>query len=114
MKTEVLCKLILGEIDNGTLPFYRSVLLEEPLSAIRDPLWLAAVTLARKLNGEGQETILALMRQAAVDASSTLLGAIDGNTSLDGEFIEVALTDKEGEQHSGDLQDEFLRQVEEK
>jgi len=43
-----------------------------------------------------------------------LLGAIDGNTSLDEEFIEVALTDKEGTQHNGDLQDEFLRQVEEK
>jgi len=71
MKTEALCKLILGEIDNGTLPFYRSVLLDEPLSAVRDPLWLAAATAARKLDGEGQEAILALLRQAAIDASST-------------------------------------------
>jgi len=114
MNTEALCKLILDEIDNGTLPFYRDVLLEEPLSAIRDPLWLAAATVARKLDGEGQATVLALMRQAAIDASSTLLGAIDGNTSLDEEFIEVALTDKEGTQHNGGLQDEFLRQVEER
>ncbi len=114
MKTEALCKLILGEIDNGTLPFYRNILLAEPLSAIRDPLWLAAATVARKLDSEGQEAILALMRQAAIDASSTLLGAIDGSTSLDEEFIEVTLTDIDGTQHSSDLQDEFLRQVEEK
>jgi|SRR5690606_19034267 len=114
MNTEALCKLILGEIDNGTLPLYRHVLLDEPLSAIRDPLWLAAATVARKLDDEGQAAILALMRQAAIDASSTLLGAIDGSTSLDEAFIEVALTDNEGTQHNGDLQDEFLRQVDEK
>ena len=58
MKTEALCKLILGEIDNGTLPFYRSVLLEEPLSSIRDPLWLTAATVARKLDGEDQKLFL--------------------------------------------------------
>lgn len=114
MKTEALCKLILGEIDNGTLPFYRDVLLSEPLSAIRDPLWLAAATVTRKLDAEGQEAILALMRQAAIDASSTLLGAIDGNTSLEEEFIDVTLTDKDGTVHNGDLEEEFLRQVEEK
>jgi hypothetical protein len=114
MKTEALCKLILGEIDNGTLPFYRNVLLDEPLSAIHDPVWLAAATLARQLDDEGQEAILALMRQVAIDASSALLGAIDGNTSLNEEFIEVVLTDKEGTQHNGNLQDDFLRQAEEK
>jgi hypothetical protein len=114
MKTEALCKLILDEIESGTLPFYRDVLLNEPLSAIRDPLWLASATLARKLDAEGQNVVLALMRQAAVDATSTLLGAIDGNTSLSEEFIEVSLTDTEGTQHSGELQDEFLRQVEER
>ena len=54
------------------------------------------------------------MRQAVIDASSTLLGAIDGSTSLDEEFIEVTLTDMDGTQHGGDLQDELLRQVEEK
>ena len=80
MKPVALCKLILGEIDNGTLPFYRNILLDEPLSAIRDPIWIAAATVARKLDGKGQDAILALMRQAAIDASSTLLGAIDGST----------------------------------
>ena len=112
MNTEALCNLILGEIDESTLPFYRDVLLNEPVSAIKDPLWLAAATLARTLSTTEQEVILALMRQAAIDASSTLLGAIDGNTSLNEQFVELSLTDADGVQHSGELQDEFLRQAE--
>lgn len=112
MNTEALCKLILSEIDESTLPFYRDVLLSEPITAIKDPLWLAAAELARTLAPKEQEIILALMRQAAVDASSTLLGAIDGNTSLDEQFVELSLTDNEGVEHRGELQDEFLRQAE--
>ncbi len=112
MNTEALCNLILGEIDESTLPFYRDVLLNEPVSAIKDPLWLAAATLARTLSTTEQEVILALMRQAAIDASSTLLGAIDGNTSLNEQFVELSLIDADGVQQSGELQDEFFRQAE--
>lgn len=53
MKTEALCKLILGEIDNSIFPFYQSVLLDEALAAIRDPRWVAAATVSRKLDSEG-------------------------------------------------------------
>jgi len=112
MNTEALCKLILSEIDESTLPFYRDVLLSEPVTAIKDPLWLAAAELARTLPPKNQEIILPRMRQAALDASSTLLGAIDGNTSLNEQFVELSLTDSEGVEHRGELQDEFLRQAE--
>jgi hypothetical protein len=111
MKTEYLCQLILDELDSGTMPFYRDTLLIEPLESLRDPLWQAAASLMRKLDSNAQNVVLGLMRQAAVDASATILGAIDGNTSLGERFVELSLTDGDGKQHSGELQDEFVRQA---
>ena len=113
MKTETLCQLVLDELDNGTMTFYRDVLFNEPLSVIRDPMWQAAAILARKLAGDEQEVLLSLMRRASIDATSTLFGAIDGNTSLADQFIELSLNDSEG-QCSDDLQDIFIRLSEQK
>ena len=84
------------------------MLLNEQLSVIHDPIWHAAAILCRKLTGDEQEVMLALMHVAATDATSTLFGAIDGNTSLADQFIELSLIDSKG-QHSDELQDTFIR-----
>lgn len=67
--------------------------------------------LARTLSAEERETLLAFARQVAVDACSTVCVALDGNTSLAGQFFEFSLVDEQGQQHVGALQEGFLELV---
>ncbi|MDN3543997.1 MAG: hypothetical protein ACK4S6_17230 [Roseateles asaccharophilus] len=108
MKTSVLCEAVYREACEETSAFYRRMIEEESLDAVRDPLWKKIIQLARALDTTDRETLIAFAKQASIDAVSTVFGGIDGNTSLAGQFFSLTLVDGEGRQHAGDLQDEFL------
>lgn len=75
---------------------------------VSDEDWRSFIALARSLSKEQRETLLAFARQSAVDAISTFCGGIDGTTQLGGQFVSLSLIDEEGQQHAGELQDQFL------
>lgn len=108
MKTSDLCKAIYREACDETSAFYRRMIEEESLEAVKDPLWRKILVLARSLDSTDRETLLDFSRQASIDAISTICGGIDGNTSLAGEFYSLTLVDSDGKQHAGDLQEAFL------
>lgn len=108
MKTSAICQALLHEVCNENIAFYRRMTNEEPLEAVNDQQWQEIISLARSLTTEQRETLLAFARQVAVDAVSTVCGGIDGNTSLAGTFYTFTLTDADGQQHAGGLQDEFI------
>jgi len=109
MKTETLCKLLLDEVSKGSIPFYEGMLSTTPIDAIHDPQWKAIVLLARRLPEADRKVIISFARQAAVDSLATIFGAIDGITSLDDEYASLFLTDGDGQEHSGALQETLLR-----
>jgi len=108
MRTSDLCDAIFREACEENSAFYRRMIEEESLDAIKDPLWKRIIELARSLPDQDRETLLAFAKQASVDAVSTVCGGIDGNTSLAGRFFSLSLVDNEGRQHAGELQEEFL------
>jgi hypothetical protein len=108
MKTKALAKALLNNACTDNVAFYRQMIEQEPIGSIKDDLWLKVVMLARSLSQEDRETLLAFAGQAAIDAVSTICGGIDGSTQLGGEFLAFSLTDAEGREHAGALQDEFL------
>jgi hypothetical protein len=111
MRTPDLCELIFREACEENSAFYRRMIEEESLDVIKDPLWKRIVTLARSLSDQDRETLIKFAKQVSVDAVSTVFGGIDGNTSLAGRFLSLSLVDGEGQQHAGDLQEEFLTLV---
>lgn len=112
MKTRDLCQSLLKDACEDNISFYRGLIEEESLDAVKDDHWRKVIVLARTLNQEQRETLLMFARQSAIDAISTLCGGIDGSTQLGGEFLSLSLVDGDGQQHSGSLQDEFLALVE--
>ncbi|WP_457355168.1 hypothetical protein [Roseateles sp. P5_D6] len=108
MRTSDLCYAIFSEACEENSAFYRRLIEEESLDAIKDPLWKRIVALARSLSDQDKETLLAFAKQASVDAVSTVCGGIDGSTSLAGKFLSLSLVDEEGQQHAGELQEAFL------
>ncbi|QDL54897.1 hypothetical protein [Rhodoferax aquaticus] len=112
MKTHDLCQSLLKDACEDNISFYRGLIEKEPLDAVKDEHWRKVIALARTLTPEQRETLLQFARQSAIDAISTICGAIDGSTQLGGEFLSLSLVDGDGQQHTGALQDEFLSLVE--
>lgn len=108
MNTRALAEALLNNACVDNVAFYRQMVEQEPLDAIKDEFWRKVVTLTRSLSHEDRETVLAFAHQVAVDTVSTVCGGIDGTTQLGGQFVVLSLTDNEGQQHAGALQDEFL------
>lgn len=114
MKTRDLCQVLLHDACEDNVNFYRRLIEEESLEAVKDEHWRKVITLARSLTKEQRETTLAFARQAAVDALSTVCGGIDGATQPGGQFMALSLVDGDGNQHAGNLQDCFLAATERK
>jgi hypothetical protein len=91
MDTQTLCRALLKEACDDSVAFYRQMLNEEALEAVKE-----------------------FARQAALDALSTFCGGIDGSDSLDGKFLALSLTDADGQQHAGRLQETLLALAERK
>jgi len=108
MKTRTLCESLLRDACEDNVAFYRRMIEEESLDAVKNEHWRKVITLARSLSEDQRETLLAFARQSAIDAVSTVCGGIDGSTQLGGKFLDLSLIDAEGQQHAGALQDEFL------
>ena len=108
MKTSVLCAFLLRDACDDNVSFYRTMFEEQSLDAVKDESWRAFIALARSLSKEQRETLLAFARQSAVDAISTVCGGIDGTTQLGEQFLSLSLIDADGQQHAGELQDQFL------
>lgn len=112
MKTRDLCQSLLKDACEDNISFYRGLIEEESLDAVKDECWRKVIVLARTLTQEQRETLLKFARQSAIDAIFTLCGGIDGNTQLGGKFLSLSLVDGDGQQHAGALQEEFLAVVE--
>ncbi|MFO1384707.1 MAG: hypothetical protein U1F55_00705 [Chitinivorax sp.] len=101
MKTRTFAEALLNDACFENVAFYRQMIEQEPVDAIKDDLWRKIVTLARSLPVEDRETLLAFSHQAAIDAISTVCGGIDGTTQLGGQFATLSLIDGDGQQHAG-------------
>jgi hypothetical protein len=112
MKTQALCESLLHDACDANVAFYRTLIENEPLDAIKDSQWKRLVVLARTLPADQKEVLLGFARQAAIDAVSTMCGGIDGSSQLGGEFVSLSLIDEQGQQHAGALQETFLELVE--
>ena len=108
MKTKQLVSGFLHDACEENQAFYKQLIEHESLDAVKDEQWRKVIVLARSLSKEDQKIMLAFARQAAIDSISTICGGIDGNTQIGNEFLEMSLTDSDGQQHAGSLQDEFL------
>jgi hypothetical protein len=108
MKTSILCELLLRDACDDNVSFYRTMFETQSLDEVKDEHWRAFIALARSLSAEQRETLLAFARQSAVDAISTICGGIDGTTQLGGQLLALSLIDDDGQQHAGELQDQFL------
>jgi hypothetical protein len=108
MKTSTLCESLLRDACDDNVLFYREMFKTQSFDAVKDENWRAFIALAHSLSEEQRETLLAFARQSAVDAISTVCGGIDGTTQLGGQFLSLSLIDDEGQQHAGELQDQFL------
>ncbi|MFC3686653.1 hypothetical protein [Hydrogenophaga luteola] len=58
MRTSDLCELIFREVCEENSAFYRRMIEEESLDAIKDPLWQRIVSLARSLSDQDKETLI--------------------------------------------------------
>ena len=112
MKTRDLCQSLLRDACEDNVDFYRRMIEEESLDAVKDEHWRRVISLARSLTKDQRETLLSFARQSAIDAVSTVCGGIDGSTQLGGRFLTLSLVDGDGQQHAGALQDDFLSLVE--
>lgn len=99
--------------ENNSL--YRELFNNTTSESCTDEYWIKTLDFFNRLNEKDRETLFGIMRQTAVDTTSSILGVLDGTTYFGEEGCEFELysIDKKSEVTCGDLQDIFL-QMEEK
>lgn len=96
------------EIEQG-IAEYQQLLDETELAEATDPFWQQMLGLYRRLPKADQATLLAVIRQARIDATARMLAIIDGDADCPGE---LQLIDQESGEALEDLADGFLEQME--
>jgi hypothetical protein len=113
MTAEAFVNALLSDILDRNIGFYRQAL--EGAGEATDPYWIAARSFYSRLPPADRELVIRMMQQSAIDAISSILGVLDGTSTLDGYRGGFALEHgRSGEKLNGDLQDFFLAQIEER
>jgi hypothetical protein len=93
-------------VDENT-EIYRNLFSTTEVEAASDPYWKRALSMFEALPLEHRATFFEVVRQVSVDATSNILGVVDGVTTIGDGNVELRLMC--GEQKiSGDLQSLFL------
>jgi hypothetical protein len=90
---------------------YRDLFVNTSIDDATDPYWKRAIALFATLPSEQQKVFFEVMRQVAVDTTSTILGVLDGDCAA-GEIRDLLLADEGGQRLNDDLQALFLGQEE--
>lgn len=73
-----------------------------------------AAEFVRALPAEKLKVLAYLFRSIAMDTASLTLGALERTNSVDGQYLDLTVTDNNGTPTNGELQESFLRVVEER
>jgi hypothetical protein len=107
MNTEAFVKWLgHDEIEQG-IAEYQQLLDETELADATDPFWQQMLGLYRRLPKADQATLIAVIRQARIDATARMLAIIDGDGPA-----ELQLIDVDSGEALEDLADGFLEQME--
>jgi hypothetical protein len=86
---------------------YRDLFSTTTVEAASDPYWKRALSMLNTLSAEHRETFFDVIRQVSVDATSNILGVVDGTATLGADASDLRLMCGP-QQISGDLQGLFL------
>jgi len=96
-------------VAKDNLEIYKELFSNTDISEATDPYWKESLQLYKNLTDEDKLVFFKVLRQAGIDAVSSILALLDGVTSLEGQDDEFSLTFKKAnERLNGDLQDLFL------
>ena len=109
MKTEEFVRWLKHEeIDQG-MAEYQQLLQETRLADATDPFWQQMLGLYQRLPQADQATLIAIIRQARIDATARMLAIIDGESDCP---VELQLRQAGSRKPLEDLTDFFLVQFE--
>jgi hypothetical protein len=109
MNSEEFCRNIHQAVVVENSGVYRELLEKTNRATVSDDHWKRLLLLFDQLHDQQKETLLATMRQVAVDTCSNLLGILDGTTCFDSSNADFQLIHNgSGRSLSGDLQEIFL------
>jgi putative transposase len=114
MNKEEFIKRLYQSIIKENCAFYRDLFTNTDISDVSDPYWKEALKLYAELSDENKKVLFKIIEQVEVDSVSNILGVLDGVVSISEEDIEIKMTiNGSNEMINGDLQDLFLKYVEE-
>jgi hypothetical protein len=102
MTPEQLVNLLHSSVIDENVTLYRQLFARTDLEKASDPYWNRALALFGGLCEEQREFFFEVVRQVAIDTTSSVLGVIDGASRPEGADGRFELT------HNGDLQSLFL------
>jgi hypothetical protein len=76
---------------DGNLTLYRDIFLTAEVDHARDPYWKRALALFNSLTEDQRTVFFEVMRQTAMDTTASVLGVLDGVSSIEGVKGEVVL-----------------------
>jgi hypothetical protein len=117
MNTEDFIKALKEVVIDDHLEMTINIYENSDIQNVTDPYYIEALKFFYTLNAAHKDTLFKIIRQSKIDATSTILGIIDGSSTLiAGNNPELQLLDLTNpdmpEKLSGELQDTFLYQIE--
>lgn len=110
---QFVAKLRISVVEEN-VAIYRGLFSNTKIESASDSYWKMALNFFGALTPHQQKIFFEILRQVTVDATSNVLGVIDGVNSFDGVDGEFVLTyDDDADPLSGDLQSIFLAEEEE-
>lgn len=111
MTPEQLVNFLHESVIDENVALYRQLFARTDPEKASDPYWIHALALFGGLSEEQREWFFEVVRQIAVDTTSTVLGVIDGASYLEGADGRFELTHG-ALKINGDLQSLFLAEEE--
>ena len=111
MMQKELITAIYNSILVENVEIYKSLFETTKIGPKTTEYWKSSLGLYEKLSDDDKQTLMRIIEQTVIDTISSMLGAIDGSSTLADFEPEIGLT-AENQNIQGDLQDIFLEMVE--
>jgi hypothetical protein len=110
MTPEKFCHELYGVVAIENIEIYRELFLSTSVEEASDPYWKDALNLFDDLSPQQRESFFSIIRQVSIDATSNVLGIIDGVNVFNGSEANFKLMCNES-RLEGDLQSLFLTEA---
>ncbi len=110
---DIFVKSLYETIVKENLQLYKNLYETTNVTSKTDDYWKKAIVFYDSLTDENKDTLMRIIEQTMIDTISTMLGVIDGSSTLNNCPLEPKLL-LDSNDTEGELQDLFLEFIEER